>query len=108
MSNPEYNIGDVVYLIESAKVGSLESYTISSIRQDANGVWYYNIAMPSRPVRATTVGDQNNLQHDVAISLTGDQLTDYCTAVETIETYFQMQLVRIQALKAARCPNVGS
>ena len=105
MAAPLYNVGDILYLRESARLGSLESYEITQVRQDASGSWWYKFGIPQRPgTNTTTVGDRNTLRgHNFDFELEESELIAYCDAIDLVEAYLIAALTRIQALKAAQC-----
>lgn len=109
MSLPQYQVDDIVYLRESALVGSIESYRISGVRQDPSGSWLYMISVePRSPVSTTTVGDRNTLSRSYDFELAEVELTDYCSALALAITAATSNLSRLNALFAAHCEETGT
>lgn len=108
MSN-QYNIDDVVYLTESARVGSLESYKVSGVRQDTSGLWYYKISIPSRiPGGGSTYGDRNTLRQDLDFELVESELTTYCNAINIAISVMEAGLARLVSLRDQQCSESNS
>ena len=103
MSAPVYQVNDVVYLIESAKVGFIESYQVSGVRQAASGAWLYKISVPSRPGRNATFGDRITLRTEIDFELAEAELTTYCEAVDFAIVFVTNNLAYLQSLKTAHC-----
>jgi len=104
MSAPLFEIEDVVYLVESAKVGSIESYQISGVRQGPSGSWMYRISVAQRPPNgAPTYGDRNTLRRTLDFELSESELTTYCAALDLAEIAAMSNLAAIRSLKAAHC-----
>jgi hypothetical protein len=103
MAAPKYNVDDVVYLAESAKIGALESYQITAQYRDGSGVWVYRIGVPDRLPNSPTVGDRNNLKRTFDFNMTEDEFCSFCEALALAESYLQRELARIQSLKTTYC-----
>ena len=103
MSIPKYVAGDIVYLIESAKVGFLESYQVAAVSMVVGNNWQYTIAVPARSPSGATYGDRNQLKRGFDFQLDESELITYCEALTYAESYLQSQLTKIQSLKAAQC-----
>ena len=104
MANPQFTIGDVVYLSESAKVGSLESYKIISLRQTPCGNWKYMISVPILPPTITgTMGDRVTRKQPIGFELEESVLCNLCTAVSLAEAYHTSQLSTISQIKSTYC-----
>ena len=109
MSTPLYQINDIVYLTESANVGSIESYQISEVRQDSTGVWFYKIAVPARPPTSTaTVGDRITLHKSFDFELTESELTTYCDAIGLAVVAARTRLTQLLAWQSAQCEDTGT
>ena len=104
MSAPIWNIDDIVYLVESAKVGAIESYQVAQLRQDATGVWYYTIAVPLRPPNSNmTYGDRIGLRQNLDFELAESELCTYCEAVDLALASARANLARLEQLKSIHC-----
>jgi len=108
MSVPQYQVDDIVYLIESAKVGFIESYRISGVRQNEAGVWMYLVAVSPRSTAGSTYGDRITLQQNLDFELVESELCAYCDAVNLALAAVQANVSRLQALKSAHCEESGS
>lgn len=62
-ATPRWNIGDLVYIQASAKLGFLESYKVDSLRKIATG-WVYTIDITQKPPAETTISDSVDLKQD--------------------------------------------
>jgi len=101
---PRFSVGDIVYLVESAKLGSLESYTIAEVRQDLRGQAIYRIGIPARPPTALqTVGDRITLKRSFDFELSESELTDLCSAIEFAKAALERQLARINDISDKFC-----
>lgn len=109
MSNPKFDIGDIIYLEESAKLGFLESYSISTVRQDADGTWIYSISVPMRPPHNNmTYGDRITLRNDIVFEIAESDIIDFCDAVDLAISTKQSELSKLQSLKSIQCEDSGS
>lgn len=107
--NPIYKVNDVVYLIESAKVGFVESYRVSEVRQDSTGAWLYKISVnPRAPIGGPTFGDRLTLKTSLDFELRESELCDYCTALNFALIAARAQVIRLEALKSTHCPDGSS
>jgi len=104
MSIPIYQVEDVIYLAESAKLGFIESYQVSGVRQSAAGAWFYRISIASRPPNSNaTFGDRITLRKSIDFELAESELITYCEAVDFAVVYATNILAQLQALKLAHC-----
>ena len=109
MSVPLFQVDDIIYLVESANVGSIESYQISEVRQDPTGVWFYKIAVPARPPTGTaTVGDRITLHKSFDFELTESELTTYCDAINLAVAAAQARLTQLLAWQSTQCEDTGT
>jgi hypothetical protein len=110
MSLPIYQINDIVYLIESANLGFIESYRVSELRQDASGVWIYKIAVTARPgTLGQTYGDRITLQpFDADFELAESALCNYCDAISRALVAARANVARLEQLQAAQCEESGT
>ena len=104
MSAPQFAIQDVVYLTESAKVGSLESYKVSQVRQDLSGVWKYTISVPPKPpLNGPTFGDRLSLKSSLDFELEESALCTYCEAIDLALAAATARVASLTQLKLAHC-----
>ena len=104
MSNPVFAVNDIVYLVSSAKVGSIESYEVSGVRQDPTGAWYYQISVPQRPPNSNaTFGDRINLRRSFDFELAESELCIYCEAIDFAVDVATETLANLTALQTAHC-----
>ena len=109
MSLPQYQVEDIVYLRESALVGSIESYRISEVRQDPSGDWFYKISVnPRLPIGTATIGDRITLDQSYDFELAEDALIDYCGALALAITAATSNLTNLNALYEAHCEETGT
>lgn len=104
MAEPTYDIGDVVYIKESAALGHLEAAKIDSVSKGRSGEWVYTIATPgANPTAPSQFGDRKSFQAMGVLYFTDSELLDKCAALTIMEAYFQRQLTYVQNLKASLC-----
>ena len=109
MSRNLFEVNDIVYLAESAKLGSLESYSVSEIRQNSSGIWYYKISIPQRPPASlATFGDRITLNRSFDFELAESELTTFCAALDLAISYLTNNLSRLNAIKASQCSSSSS
>lgn len=98
MATPAYEIGDSVYLRESAALGFLEHYNIASIYQPSLGrIIYYMVPNPARE-RGATFGDQITHMSRPILYFEEDELITYAEAIQLAKANAQAQLQRLQNL----------
>lgn len=104
MATSKYSVNDLVYLVESAKVGQIESYKVSSVYQGPDGIWYYYIGVGQRiPPISKTLTDRNTGKTGIDWELSESEITDICTALDLAEQYHTNQLNKIRALINSKC-----
>ncbi len=107
MDKPLYEIGEVVYLAESAKIGMLESVTIVAIYADAN-VWVYTLSYATRAALAPiaslpTFGDMYSKNLNYKSLANESELLTACDAYSLIEQVLVTRLEQVRALIAGQC-----
>jgi hypothetical protein len=103
MVGPNYSIGDVKYVKESAALGFLEAVKISGVAY-TNSMWVYSIAAgPSQPLAPSLYGDRTSLVNGNVLYFTEDELIDQCAALNLAEIRAQQVLAEIQAKKNKSC-----
>lgn len=96
-----YDVGDVVYLVESANIGALEPYAVESVRILSDGTTLYKLATgPSAPRITTPIGDRGTGRRILSLEVTNDQITTYCGAIELCKASLNQQLADITALES--------
>lgn len=106
MSSPKYVVDDVVYLAESAKIGAIESYRVSGVRQDATGEWLYKLSVPPRPpINITTIGDRITPHRSVSVDweVSESELATYCEVLDIAISVLQANLDNLKAKRTAHC-----
>lgn len=104
MSSPTYEVGNEVYIRQSAAIGFLEKMRVHSIVSDPNGGWAYGfLSLPSVGNSIPSLTDQINYQVDRLIFLNDNELVSYCTALNMAKAYFETQLAKITTMLDA-CP----
>lgn len=98
-----YDIGDVVYLKESAALGFLEAVRISGIYKRDNG-WVYTVsARSSNPSAADHYGDHASVVLGSVMYFTIDEFIPLCDALDLIEANLQRQLSNVQSQRSSLC-----
>ena len=107
-SMPTYDIGDIIYLRESAALGFLEAVKISGIMLGPNG-WVYAIAAKAgQPTAQSTFGDRITAVQGMVLYFSEDEFVTVCDAQLLVEANLTAQLNRIQAQRASQCPDAGT
>ncbi len=105
MSTPKYNIGDIVYLAESAKLGFLESYQVASMRLPVIGQWLYTIQIPARQgVQGLTMGDQIRINKSVAFELIESSLIPFRGALDLALESAESRVAYLRSVKSSKFP----
>ena len=98
---PLFNVGDQIWLRESAAIGMMESYKIHSIIYPPQGGILYSILTVTQQPRATgTMGDQITGVGGKQIILQEENLCTYSQALDMCIANLQLQLNKLQLLKA--------
>lgn len=103
MSAPTYDVGNVVYLKESAALGFLEAVKISGIYRNTDGWIYTTEARSAQPSAAATYGDRISFTNRATLYFSESEFVDVCAALDLAEAYAQRLLQSIQARKASLC-----
>ena len=100
---PLFNIGDIVYLRESAALGYLEAVRISGITKTRVG-WIYTVsARTPGPIAVAHHGDRINSVAGSVLYFTESEFVLVCDALDLAEANVKRQLDKIQAQKASLC-----
>ncbi len=105
---PLYQIGDIVYLVASAKRGFLEAYRVELIHAQASNKWVYQIDLKARRPNEKTIGDAVDLKRRRSVFFAEAELTDFCSANQLTIDYLQRKLAAAQALQDSRCTQTGT
>lgn len=101
MTNPKYQYGEVVYLRESAAIGSLEAVKIGGVHQGQGG-WLYSLNVAVGQVghldRRSNVGTQ-------VLYYTEDEFLPLCDALVLVEANAKAAYDRAKAQRQAYCPD---
>lgn len=103
MTAPLFNIGDSVYLKESAQNGFLEVVRISHILTSTDGQWTYNVITGTKLPAATTFGDRNTHQNPFVLYYNESELISFCDAADIIEAVLEQRLTEIRQQRGSRC-----
>ena len=96
---PVYNIGQTVYLRESAALGFLEAYNVKEIVYQPNGKLYYTLVTSLKPPAAVqTIGDRVTGLQVLPIKFYEEDLIGYREALEMCIANLQIQLNDLQRL----------
>jgi hypothetical protein len=96
---PIYNIGQTVYLRESATLGFLEAYIIKAIAYQPNGQLVYELTTYLKPPGSLqTIGDRVTGRVPLPIRFFEGDLIEYREALEICIANLQTQLNALQRL----------
>lgn len=98
-ASPVFLVDDLVYLLESAKLGFLDSYNILSSRQITNGEWVYTVGFKAAP----PVGKRSTGRAELPFELAENELTDKCTAIGLVVDRLSGDLQRMQLIQQQAC-----
>jgi len=105
-SAPLYRRGDTVYLLESAIVGKLDAFKITSIKQVVDGRWVYEISIGKKPPSQGLIGDTYDARiSELAIAYLESELVGVCEALNIIVVRLQRQVTNIESKIAGCCPD---
>ena len=100
---PLYRRDDVVYLRESALIGKLESFKITSLKQIQDGRWVYQIDIGKKPPDQGLIGDSfDGRISEPSIFYTESEFVDICDALEIICNRLNQQITSLQ-FKMSSC-----
>ena len=104
-SKPLYAINDIIYLIESAKLGFIESYRITGIEFNTNySIWSYKCAISHKGPEPYTVIDKYNLRRSETLEFTENQLCSAKSAIELAIINTKQRLRYLESLLSTRYP----
>lgn len=101
-TNPKYTVGDVVYLRESAAIGSLEAVKIWGVHLGQNG-WVYTINA-SHPGHSGGLDRRSNIGAQT-LYYTEDEFLLLCDALVLVEVNAKAAYDRAKAQRQAFCPD---
>ncbi len=107
---PLYDIGDIIYLRESAAIGFLEAVKISGVMLNRQG-WIYTIeAKAGQPRAPSHIGDRITAVQGTLLYFSEDEFVVHCDALALVEANLQDQLDRVQAQRTSACaePTAGT
>lgn len=105
MSNPAYTVGDVVYIKESAALGSLEAVRIYGVHLGQNG-WMYSINVSMAPPSFGGGGlDRRSQIGTQTLYYTEDEFLLLCDAVVLVEANAKASYERAKAQRQIYCPD---
>lgn len=109
---PIHSVGKTVYILETAKIGNLESYKIDGIIwDDKSSQWSYLINI-KRSNDASLTGQENALGFGDRLGrytlVFGEgEVVDFCTAATYVQLHHTRKLEAINAMIAAKCSDTG-
>lgn len=108
LTKPLYNIGQTIYLRESASLGFIEAYTIKRPTYELDGTIFYELVTGARaPDAVATIGDRITGRPVLPLKLRESDLILYCPALELAIDNLALQLTQLQNLRlSAGCPDV--
>ena len=104
MTTPIFDIGQVVYLKESAALGFLEPVRINGIHKHNDG-WLYSIRNNvSQPSAVSQYGDRLAMNSGQTLFFSEDEFVLVCDALALAEANALAVLSKLQAQRASLCP----
>lgn len=104
MTNPLYDYGEVVYLRESAAMGSLEAVKISGAHLGQNG-WMYSINSSLSPASMGGHPDRRSHVSTQTLYYSEDEFLSLCDALVLVEANTKAAYERAKAQRQAFCPD---
>ena len=108
---PAYAVGDSIWILESAKIGNLETYKVDGILwDDRTSQWTYLINLKRS---GQTTGQENALGFGTrpdrySLYFREEEILDFCTAAAMASSHYQRKKDAIDALIASRCSETGT
>lgn len=99
---PQYSVGDVVYLRESAGLGFLEAVRISEVRSRSNE-WIYAIQARASQPNSVSYGDRISHVNGQVLYFSESELISQCEALSIMEASVLSNLTKIQQMKSDLC-----
>jgi hypothetical protein len=96
-SKPNWDIGDLVYVEASAKVGFLEAYKVSNIVR-ARGRWLYTIDVNQKPPSEPTVMSMVDIKNTDQIFFDESELINYKDALLLMKRSLDIKTKRVNQL----------
>lgn len=100
---PLFEVGEVVYIRESAALGFLEAYSVSSILKASSSEWVYTINIIRRPGQPPLFGERISHQAERVLYFNESELINKCDAYALIENSLSDRLDRIRQLRSSEC-----
>lgn len=100
---PLFEVNNIVYVRESAALGFLEAYRISSVLRASGDEWVYSINIIRRPGTPPLFGERISHQPEGVLYFNESELISKCEALELIEDHLTSRLSTIQQLRASEC-----
>lgn len=100
---PLFEVGDIVYIRESAALGFLEAYRISSVLRATSEEWVYSINIIRRPGVPPLFGERISHQPERVLYFNESELVTKCEALELIENHLTDRLATVQQLRMSEC-----
>ncbi len=104
MSNPKYEVGEVLYIKESAALGFLEAIRISGIHSGQNG-WMYTINAGMSPPSVGGYQDRRSMISTQTLYFTEDEFLPICDAVVLVEANAKAAYERAKLQRQQFCPD---
>ena len=96
MNAPAYEVGNILYLRESAALGFLEPVRISGVRSNHND-WIYTIqSRASEPIAPSTYGDRISQVTGQVLFFGEEEFVGRCAALRIMEAAAIANLNKIQ------------
>ncbi len=104
MTNPKYDVGQVVYFRESAALGFLEAVRIGGISLGPNG-WLYALNMTMMPPSPGGHQDRRSWVSTQILYYTEDEFVLHYDALVLAEANAKAAYLRVQAQRQAFYPD---
>lgn len=103
MSNPAYEVNQVLYLKESAAIGFLEAVVINSVTSSPNG-WVYSWRSMGQPQQIQSYGDRRSFGGaGKVLYLTEGELISKCDALALIRSTLQAKIDGVDRMIQNQC-----
>lgn len=98
---PKFKTGDLIYLSQSASLGKLESYRVSSGFLKFSE-WIYQIDIIEKPPAEATVADRVDLKNPTQLFFPEKELLVFCEAINKVIFNFKQRILRLEG-RLANC-----
>jgi hypothetical protein len=100
--NPLYDVGDIIYLRESAALGILEAMRIGGVHRTAGG-WVYSITTGQGPISGGL--DHRSKVGTQILYYSENEFLNHCDALLLVEANTKAAYLRAKAQRQIYCPD---